>query len=83
MFANRAVMRRRQLVLDVSKVKRPVTRAEMRELTPALATAYAGRTSKTLSRDLNAARDELGLLRTMTFRDDRKRIRVGGSRRGS
>lgn len=47
-------LRRKQLVLDLSARDRPVPRAELRMLTPALAAAYAGKTDKTLTRDLNS-----------------------------
>ena len=52
--------RRRRLVLDLSKVETNhgwVAVSEIPELTPGLAREYAGRTSKTLSRDLNALAD--------------------------
>lgn len=54
--------RRLRLVLAVSKAGEPVPRAEIPTLTLALARAYADKTSKTVTRDLNAIRD-LGLLR--------------------
>ena len=69
-------MRRRQLVLDITKAKRPIVRSEMRELSSSLAVSYAQKTSKTLTRDLNAIR-EMNLLRTVVFRDDRQRRRIG------
>ena len=47
-------LRRKQLVLDLSGRDRPVARADLRMLTPALAAAYAGKTDKTLTRDLNS-----------------------------
>jgi Fic family protein len=58
--------RRLRLVLAVSTAARaagePVPKEEMTTLTPGLAAAYATKTEKTLTRDLNAA-VELGLLR--------------------
>jgi len=57
-----AARRQRQLVLELSKQDgKPVTRPKLRTLTPGLAEAYAGKTSKTLSRDINALVD-LGLI---------------------
>lgn len=49
-----AADRRRWLVLDLGDARRAVTRAEIRDLSPRLAGAYAKKTDKTLSRDLNA-----------------------------
>jgi hypothetical protein len=58
--------RRLRLVLDLSRrfhvLGRPVSKREIPDLTPRLAAAYASKTEKTLSRDLNAIR-ALGLLR--------------------
>ena len=58
--------RRLRLVLDVShayqRSSEPVPKRAITDLTPRLAAAYASKTEKTLSRDLNAIRD-LGLLR--------------------
>ena len=58
--------RRRRLVLDVSRAYResggPVLKRAISTLTPRLAAAYATKTEKTLSRDLNAI-GKLGLLR--------------------
>lgn len=47
-------IRQRQLVLDLSKQSEPVPRSAIRELSPKVATAYAQRGDKTLTRDLNA-----------------------------
>lgn len=47
-------IRRRQLVLDLSKQQGPVPRSKIRELSPRVAVAYAERGEKTLTRDLNA-----------------------------
>lgn len=58
--------RRLRLVLDVSRAfhasQRPVPKRDVTTLTPRLAAAYATKTEKTLSRDLNAIKG-LGLLR--------------------
>jgi predicted double-glycine peptidase len=55
---------RLRLVLDPSKQSGPVPRAQLRRMTPVLAKMYAGKTDKTLTRDLNAIR-QLGLVRRM------------------
>lgn len=49
-----SVLRRKQLVLDLSTQSAPVAKAAISSLTPQLAAAYATRTTKTLTRDLNA-----------------------------
>jgi Fic family protein len=54
--------RRLRLVLDLSKEPGPVPRAQLRRLSPELAEMYAGKTSKTLTRDLNVLKD-LDLIR--------------------
>ena len=46
--------RRRNLVLDLSLADKPVQAASMRNLSPRLARDYAGKTQKTIQRDLNA-----------------------------
>ena len=48
-----ASARRRMLVFALGAAEHPVPRADIPELTPALARAYATRTAKTLTRDLN------------------------------
>ena len=53
--------RRRHLVLDLSEREEPVRRRDLRLLTPRLAAAYAGKTDKTITRDLNAL-SEMGLI---------------------
>ena len=53
--------RRRHLVLDLSEYDEPVRRREIRLLTPRLAAAYAGKTDKTITRDLNML-VQLGLI---------------------
>lgn len=45
--------RRKWLVLDLSKLPNPVPRSSLREISARLAGAYAGKTDKTLTRDLN------------------------------
>jgi cell filamentation protein, protein adenylyltransferase len=59
-------IRRRRLVLDLSRSfhrsREPVPKRAIPDLTPRLAAAYATKTEKTLSRDLNAIK-ALGLLR--------------------
>ena len=58
---SRADNRRRHLVLDLSGRSDIVPRSELRTLTPRLAAAYADKTSKTLTRDLNVLQD-MGLI---------------------
>lgn len=48
-----ADQRKRHLVLDLSAASSAVPKAKLRELSPRLAEAYAGRTAKTLTRDVN------------------------------
>jgi len=54
--ATQTAKRQRDLVLDLSRTKGSlwVGRAEVFELTPKLAAAYANKTTKTLVRDINA-----------------------------
>ncbi|MBI4704104.1 MAG: Fic family protein [Deltaproteobacteria bacterium] len=52
--------RRRWLLLDLSRQPAPVRRRDLMALTPRLAKAYATKTTKTLSRDINTL-IELGL----------------------
>jgi hypothetical protein len=47
-------VRRRWLVLDLSVQPAPVPKAALLDMTPRVAKAYADKTPKTLSRDLNA-----------------------------
>ena len=51
-----AVRRQLKLILAISNRKEPVTRPEIRHLTPELAEEYATKTNKTITRDLNALR---------------------------
>lgn len=46
--------RRKHLVLDLSNLPHPVPLAKLPEISLRLATAYAGRTKRTLARDVNA-----------------------------
>lgn len=46
-------VRRMHLVLDLSAMPDPVPRAQLREISPRAARAYATRTDKTLTRDVN------------------------------
>ena len=53
--------RRRHLVLDLSQMAGPVPFSKLSEVSPRVAAAYARKTSKTLSRDVNALL-QMGLL---------------------
>lgn len=53
--------RRRHLLLDLSEHEEPVPISKLRDLSPRVAAAYAKKTAKTLSRDLNAL-IQMGLL---------------------
>jgi Fic family protein len=58
-----AEQRRRRLVLDLSKLEaQAVPKEALRRLSPELAESYAGKTDKTLTRDVNALLGE-GLIR--------------------
>ena len=48
-----ALNRRREIALALTDQERPVPRAELRRLGPAVAELYAGKTDKTLTRDIN------------------------------
>jgi hypothetical protein len=50
--ASPTIVRRRNVVLDLSRREQPVPLSEIRDLSPRVATAYAQKTTKTLSRDL-------------------------------
>ncbi len=54
-------LRRRQLVLDLSAKAEGVSRADLPRVSPEVATLYARKTAKTLSRDINALID-MGLV---------------------
>lgn len=62
MRRSEAASRQRDLVLDLSFQPEPVPKRKLPDLTPRLARRYAGRTSKTVTRDLNALQ-RLGLIR--------------------
>lgn len=64
--------RRRELILQLSKNAAAVKVSEVMELTPRLAREYAGKTDKTLTRDINAL-EEMGLLRRLSGRRIRAR----------
>lgn len=51
----------RDLVLDLSRTNSVVSRRELTEVSPRVAAAYAGKTAKTLSRDLNTLKS-MGLI---------------------
>jgi Fic family protein len=57
----RVLLRRQHLVLALSDEEKSIPAARLSELSPALAKAYATKTKKTLSRDINALK-ELGLV---------------------
>jgi Fic family protein len=68
-------IRQRQLVLDLSKQDAPVPRAGLRDLSPKVATAYAKRGEKTLTRDLNALiKRDLIVLERGGYRPRREKI---------
>ncbi len=46
-------IRQRSLVLDLSKKEAPVLLSELRHISPRIAEAYAGKTDKTIQRDVN------------------------------
>jgi len=46
-------IRRRRLVLDLSNSSEPVPISELRYISPRIAEAYAGKTDKTIQRDIN------------------------------
>lgn len=60
--ASPVASRRRQLVLDLADAGRPVPKAQLAELSPKTAAAYAAKTAKTLTRDLNRLMEE-GLIK--------------------
>ena len=51
---SRSELRRRQLLLDLSKKNEFVSRLKLPTISPKVAASYAGKTRRTLSRDLNA-----------------------------
>lgn len=46
--------RQLRLVLDLTKMGQPVERSQLRHVSPAIAEAYAGKTDRTVARDVNA-----------------------------
>jgi cell filamentation protein, protein adenylyltransferase len=68
-------IRQRQLVLDLSKQDEPVSRAKLRNVSPKVASAYAKRGEKTLTRDLNAlAKRDLIIFENGGYRPRREKI---------
>jgi Fic family protein len=68
-------IRQRQLVLDLSKQAEPVPRTSLRDLSPKVASAYAKRGEKTLTRDLNAlVNRDLIVLEAGGYRPRREKI---------
>lgn len=57
--------RRRTLVFELSRQTEPTLRSNLMKLTPGIAVAYARKTPKTLTRDLNLLR-KLGLIRPVS-----------------
>ena len=55
-------IRRRRLVIDLTESAEPVPIAELRHISPRIAEAYAGKTDRTIRRDVNALA-EMGLLK--------------------
>lgn len=49
-----AAVRQRRLAIDLSESKEPVPRSAIQRITPRIAEAYAGKTGKTITRDLNS-----------------------------
>lgn len=50
---NQTALRRRRLVIDLTEATEPVPLAKVRHISPRIAEAYAGKTDKTVQRDLN------------------------------
>jgi Fic family protein len=59
---SKARLRRRQLVLEMSRFDEPLPKAQLRRLSPGLVELYHGKTDKTLTRDVNAV-VEMGLIK--------------------
>ena len=55
-------IRRRQLVVDLTKATEPVPIVHLRYISPRIAEAYAGKTDRTIRRDVNAL-EKMGLIR--------------------
>ena len=71
-----AELRRRQLVLDLSHQAEPVLRGKLTLVSPEVAQLYAGRTSKTVTRDINVLRrlDLIEYVPRKGFRAKKSRI---------
>lgn len=57
--------RRRRLAIDLSIQSDPVPMAQVRHVTPRIAEAYAGKTDKTIKRDLNVLEEKGLIVRTI------------------
>ena len=55
-------IRRRRLVIDLTEATKPVPIADLRHITARIAEAYAGKTDRTIRRDVNVLA-EMGLLK--------------------
>ena len=55
-------IRRRQLVVDLTEAREPVPIAQLRYISPGIAEAYAGKTDRTIRRDVNSLA-RMGLIR--------------------
>jgi Fic family protein len=62
-----AALRQRQLVLDLSKQEEPVPKRQLQLLSPEIAQAYASKTMKTLTRDVNVL-VEKGLIELVPYK---------------
>jgi Fic family protein len=71
-------VRRRQLVLDLSRHHTPVARNQLTSVSPEVAVMYAGRTRKTVTRDINVLRkmDLIEFVRGAGWRAKKSRISV-------
>ena len=56
-----ANIRRRRLVIDLSKCEGPVPRSGVRTISPRIAEGYSGKTDKTVKRDLNSL-EKMGMI---------------------
>jgi Fic family protein len=77
-FAGRkgaADLRRRELILRLGELKEPIKTSEVMNMTPRLARDYAGKTDKTLTRDINVLL-EMGLIRRLPGRRLRARNEI-------
>lgn len=70
-------LRRMHLVLDLSVLPDPVPRSKLQEISPRAARAYASRTGKTLTRDVNWLESEGLVIATPTgYQANRERMRA-------